>query len=260
MRKLLIGIFLASISVNPALAAPTNESDSDGNAAQHQSAPRHSGHSTPSATPQPSWGGHRHGGIEVRTPGSAGRANVTIMGPSGRATPAPRLENPGRKGPVTSGPIDRRPEIVQPRVRDRALRPISDRPRLLPDRPVISPVPRPATEPPLNPATRPTPKPNWSPTWRTDQRYDWHNWRHHHRHHYHLYPYYDPFGWGYYVYSIGWRLWPGYYGSQYWITDPWYYRLPPAPPGTHWVRYYNDVLLVDTWTGEIIDVIHNFFW
>jgi hypothetical protein len=26
------------------------------------------------------------------------------------------------------------------------------------------------------------------------------------------------------------------------------------------VRYWDDAFLVDTWSGEVIDVIHNFFW
>ena len=77
---------------------------------------------------------------------------------------------------------------------------------------------------------------------------------------FHIGVYYDPFGWGYQPFSIGWRLWPNYYSSQYWISDPWDYQLPYAPPGTQWVRYYNDVLLVDMYTGEVVDVIHGFFW
>ena len=52
----------------------------------------------------------------------------------------------------------------------------------------------------------------------------------------------------------------GYYSNRYWINDPYQYRLPPAYPGTRWVRYYDDVLLVDLYTGQVIDVIHSFFW
>ena len=48
--------------------------------------------------------------------------------------------------------------------------------------------------------------------------------------------------------------------QRYWINDPYQYRLPYAPEGTRWIRYYNDVLLVDTWSGEVVDVIHDFFW
>ena len=77
---------------------------------------------------------------------------------------------------------------------------------------------------------------------------------------FHLGFYYDPFGWGYQPYQIGWRLWPNYYSSSYWINDPW--RLSPAlcAAGLRWVRYWDDAMLVDTVTGEVVDVIHNFFW
>ena len=27
-----------------------------------------------------------------------------------------------------------------------------------------------------------------------------------------------------------------------------------------WVRYYDDVLLVDVYSGEVVDVIYDFFW
>ena len=53
---------------------------------------------------------------------------------------------------------------------------------------------------------------------------------------------------------------PLFFSQNYWLGDPGYYRLPPAPPGTRWVRYYDDVLLVDMYTGEVIDVIYDFFW
>jgi hypothetical protein len=126
--------------------------------------------------------------------------------------------------------------------------------------PVVSHTPRPGTQPPAPATYRPSPAPTWSTNWRHNNRYDWQNWRRRHRSWFHLGFYYDPFGWGYQPYYIGWRMWPAYYGSNFWINDPWYYRLPYAPPGTRWVRYYDDALLVDTWSGEVVDVIYNFFW
>ena len=38
--------------------------------------------------------------------------------------------------------------------------------------------------------------------------------------------------------------------------------VPPAlrAAGHRWVRYWDDALLVDTWTGQVVDVIHSFFW
>jgi hypothetical protein len=128
--------------------------------------------------------------------------------------------------------------------------------------PMISSTPREGTQPPLRVERhRATPSINWSSShWRSDHRYDWQNHRRHHRSLFHLGFYYDPFGWGYRPYQVGWRLWPSYYSSNYWLTDPWQYRLPYAPPGYRWIRYYDDALLVDTWNGQVVDVIYNFFW
>ena len=137
------------------------------------------------------------------------------------------------------------PGIMQPRTRS----------------PMVSDTPRQGTQPPLRVDNRfRSGQPQWSTNWRSDHRYDWHDWRRRHHNSFHLGFYYDPFGWGFQPYSIGWRLWPSYYSSNYWLNDPWAYRLPYAPAGTHWIRYYEDALLVDTYTGEVIDVIRDFFW
>ena len=125
---------------------------------------------------------------------------------------------------------------------------------------VVSATPHEGTQPPLRIARHSNQTSHWSTDWRNNGRYDWRGWRDRNRSRFHLSVYYDPFGWGYRPYRIGWRLWPSYYGSSYWISDPWAYRLPYAPPGTRWIRYWDDALLVDTWTGEVIDVIQNFFW
>lgn len=126
--------------------------------------------------------------------------------------------------------------------------------------PVVSRVPRVGTEPPLRAERGHRPQPQWNRSWRNNRQYDWQHWRQRNRSVFHLHPYRDPYGWAYRRFSIGWRLWPQYYVSSYWIADPSMYRLPPAPPGTRWIRYYNDALLVDMWTGELIDAIPNFFW
>ena len=126
--------------------------------------------------------------------------------------------------------------------------------------PLVSETPRQGTQPPLRAERHRRDRPNWSTSWRHNNRYDWHNWRKRHRSLFRLGFYFDPFGWNYRPYSIGWRLWPSYYSSRYWLNDPWHYRLPYAPPGYRWIRYYNDAILVDTWNGEVVDVIYNFFW
>ena len=99
----------------------------------------------------------------------------------------------------------------------------------------------------------------WNRDWRNDRRYDWRRYRDSHRSIFRIGIYYDPFGYNYRRFDIGYRLQPYYYQQQYWI-DPGMYQLPYPPPGTMWVRYWDDALLVDTYTGEVVDVIRNFFW
>ena len=126
--------------------------------------------------------------------------------------------------------------------------------------PVVSNTPRPGTQPPARVEQRRYSPIRWSSDWRRDSRYDWYNYRNRYGSLFRLGFYIDPFGWGYQPYSIGWRMWPNYYRSSFWLNDPWQYRLPYAPAGTRWIRYYDDAILVDTWDGRVVDVIYNFFW
>ncbi|WP_313958547.1 RcnB family protein [Novosphingobium sp. 9] len=72
--------------------------------------------------------------------------------------------------------------------------------------------------------------------------------------------YYAPYrGYSYRRVGIGFSLGALFYGERYWINDPWYYRLPPAYEPYRWVRYYDDVLLVNVYTGDVVDVIYDFF-
>lgn len=100
----------------------------------------------------------------------------------------------------------------------------------------------------------------WSTDWRRDTRYNWYDYRSRYSSLYNLGRYYDPYGWGYRRFSIGFSLWPSYYGSSFWLDDPWRYRLPPAYGPYRWIRYYDDALLVNIYTGQVVDVIHNVFW
>lgn len=124
---------------------------------------------------------------------------------------------------------------------------------------VVSNAPRPGTQPPLRVEGSRHHDVRWSTNWRNDHRYDWRDRRRHHRSLFHLSLFVDPFGWDYQPYSIGYRMWPAYYGNQYWI-DPSLYGLPYPPPGCVWIRYWNDAILVDTYSGTTLDVIPNFFW
>ncbi len=128
--------------------------------------------------------------------------------------------------------------------------------------PIVSRIAREGTQPPQRAAVRSSRYSgrHWDGNWRNDRRHDWRRHRDRHRSLFRFGFYYDPFGWSYRPYSIGWRLWPSYYQSRYWLSDPGMYRLPYAPPGYRWIRYYDDALLVDTWDGTVVDVIYNFFW
>ena len=100
----------------------------------------------------------------------------------------------------------------------------------------------------------------WTNNWRHDRRYDWNNYRNQHRSIFRIGIYSDPFGWNYRPWSIGSYLYPSYYSQSLWLDDPWQYRLPPAYGPYRWVRYWDDALLVNIYTGQVEDVIHNFFW
>jgi Nickel/cobalt transporter regulator len=101
----------------------------------------------------------------------------------------------------------------------------------------------------------------WNQGWRNDRRYDWRGHRDRYRSYYSPGRYYAPYrGHSYRRFGIGITIGSGFYGSRYWINDPWYYRLPAAHGPYRWVRYYDDVLLIDIRNGYVVDVIHNFFW
>ncbi len=101
----------------------------------------------------------------------------------------------------------------------------------------------------------------WSNDWRRDNRYNWYNYRNANRSIYRLGAYYAPYrNYRYSRLSIGFYLDSVFFGSRYWINDPWQYRLPPAYGPYRWVRYYDDALLVDIYSGEVVDVIYDFFW
>ncbi|MGD9810809.1 MAG: RcnB family protein [Sphingobium sp.] len=64
----------------------------------------------------------------------------------------------------------------------------------------------------------------------------------------------------YHRWEVGNRMNRGYYGSRYIINDPWRYRLPRATGHLRWIRHYDDVLLVNLYSGQVITAYHNFFW
>ena len=273
MRKPIISLLLASVAATPALAERPDRGDRQAARAERQQA-NDDRKQAREDKPQPRQ--ERQQVREERQQVRADRANPAAE--VRQASPAPAqaaaVGRANRRDVAqirAARPSNQNDRNVRVDERQRARETLRDNrqlrqseravPPVLRNRvPVISNVPRAGTQPPLRTGVRHSPRPNWSTSWRHNSRYDWQNWRSRNRSIFHLGFYSDPFGWGYQPYSIGWRLWPSYYRSSYWLSDPWQYRLPYAPPGTRWIRYYDDAILVDTWTGEVVDVLHNFFW
>lgn len=67
-------------------------------------------------------------------------------------------------------------------------------------------------------------------------------------------------GYSYNRYSYGQRLPRHFYGRNYWLTNFLIYGLFSPPPGYVWVRYGPDALLIDEYTGEIVQVRYNMFY
>jgi hypothetical protein len=98
--------------------------------------------------------------------------------------------------------------------------------------------------------------------WRQDRRYDWRGYRDANRGRFQIGRYNAPRGWGYGYrrFSIG-AVVPGLlWSNSYWLNDPYSYRLPPVSGPYRWVRYYDDVLLIDVRDGRVVDSIPSFFW
>jgi Ni/Co efflux regulator RcnB len=78
-----------------------------------------------------------------------------------------------------------------------------------------------------------------------------------------------------YEWQGGWTSQPGYYhrhwgygdylprgwfGSDFWIGSYWFYGLPIAPFGFAWVRVGPDAVLVNLYTGLVVEVVYGLFW
>ena len=88
---------------------------------------------------------------------------------------------------------------------------------------------------------------------RHERRYD----RHYRRHVAYVAPYR---GWSYRPVTVGFRLRPVFYSPRYYVTDYGYYGLRVPRPWERWIRYGNDLLLVNLRTGRVLSVIHYRYW
>jgi Ni/Co efflux regulator RcnB len=76
---------------------------------------------------------------------------------------------------------------------------------------------------------------------------------------YHIGPYRRPAGWAPHHWAYGQILPRGYWAAPYLIADYWLFALEVPPAGYEWVRDGNDALLIDTNSGEILQVEYGVF-
>jgi len=88
------------------------------------------------------------------------------------------------------------------------------------------------------------------------------DWRDHRRRNPDVYRgggWYAPRGYSYRRVDVGYRFNPAFYDRRYWV-DPVRYHLRPAPYGHRWVRYGNDVVLINIGSGRVADINYRFFY
>jgi len=76
----------------------------------------------------------------------------------------------------------------------------------------------------------------------------------------HLAPFAYPPGYGYQRWAVGGVLPPLFLTPAYYYTDWATLGFDAPPPGTQWVRYGPDLLLVDVNTGQVLDVVYGAFY
>lgn len=95
---------------------------------------------------------------------------------------------------------------------------------------------------------------------RQEKKEDWRGYRSTHRNLYRRSAYNGPRGYRYHPVTVGYVFAPDYYSRQYWINDPWTYRLSRPTGDQRWIRYGNDVALVNTRNGRVLQVYNSFFY
>ncbi len=93
--------------------------------------------------------------------------------------------------------------------------------------------------------------------WRHDQRDMRQDRRDMRRHNAYVAPHRN---WTYRPVTVGYRLQPAFYGTRYYITDYGSYHLRAPGRWQRWVRYGDDLLLVNVRTGRVLQVIHYRSW
>jgi len=72
--------------------------------------------------------------------------------------------------------------------------------------------------------------------------------------------YVGPRGYAYRPVAPGYRFQPSYYGQRYWVNDWQRYRLARPSAGQRYIRYGNDVVLIDARSGRVVRSYNRFFY
>ncbi len=94
---------------------------------------------------------------------------------------------------------------------------------------------------------------------RREHREDWRDWRSRHPDAYRGTAWSGPRGYRWRPVTVGHRFDPVFYDRRYWV-DPYRYHLRPVRGYQRWVRYGNDVVLIDTRNGRVVDLYSSFFF
>ena len=73
-------------------------------------------------------------------------------------------------------------------------------------------------------------------------------------------PFYYPRGYSYTRFRFGDYVPNIFWARDYWIDNYYYFGLDYPPPGFTWVRFGPDALLIDQFTGEVVEVEYNIFY
>ncbi|MGF7155952.1 RcnB family protein [Novosphingobium gossypii] len=95
---------------------------------------------------------------------------------------------------------------------------------------------------------------------RRELREDWRDYRRSNRQAFHRPAYVGPRGYAYRPVAVGHRFDRAYYGDRYVVRDYARYRLPAPRAGHRWIRYNNDVVMVNPRSGRVVQVYNGFFW
>jgi Ni/Co efflux regulator RcnB len=94
---------------------------------------------------------------------------------------------------------------------------------------------------------------------RRELREDWRDYKRTNRDAFRRPAYVGPRGYAYRPVAVGHQFHRSYYGGRYVISNYRAYRLPAPQARTSWVRYGNDVVLVNLRTGRVLRVYNGFF-